>query len=203
MESVLINYKFDIVCMQEYFNYKTSYTDCTDWNNCHDYIVNNYKGGNELKFISLLHAPMRRSNYNVDDVYKQTKDGNALILQTTVSEGLIPTGMAVYNALSTDLNNLGDSGQLTNDGTHTQDGLPTLLQNYVVLCWMFDELGMNKSVYGHPMRMTTDIYNKMSVPVANLGSGVVQGTEPQYLLAQEVAIAAYKEGKVFSEDNNR
>lgn len=203
MESVLINYKFDIVCMQEYFNYKTSYTDCTDWNNCHDYIVNNYKGGNELKFISLLHAPMRRSNYNVDDVYKQTKDGNALILQTTVSEGLIPTGMAVYNALSTDLNNLGDSGQLTNDGTHTQDGLPTLLQNYVVLCWMFDELGMNKSVYGHPMRMTTDIYNKMSVPVANLGSGVVQGTEPQYLLAQEVAIAAYKEGKVFLEDNNR
>lgn len=45
--------------------------------------------------------------------------------------------------------------------------------------------------------MTTAIYNTLNVPGANLGKGVVQGTDVQNLLAQEVAIKAYKEGKQF------
>lgn len=201
MASVLATYKFDIVCMQEYFNYKTSYTDCTDWNNCKEYILNNYMGGNDLKFISLFHAPLRKDGYDVNEVYERTKAGNALILKTTVAEDVIPFGIAVYNALGTDLNTLGDLGQLSPDGTHTQEGLPCLLQTYVALEWLFDKLGMNETVQGHPMRMTTDIYNKILVPGANLGNGVVEGTDAQYSLAQEVAIEAYKEGKQFLEEN--
>lgn len=197
MSSVLSTYKFDIVCMQEYFNYKESYKDCTDWNNCRDYITTNYKGGNPLKFISLFHAPLRKDGYDVNDVFKRTEDGNALILQSTISEDLIPNGIAVYRALDTELNTLGDLGQLSPDGTHTQEGLPCLLQTWVTLLWLFDKLGINKSIYGHPMRMTTAIYNSISVPGANLGSGVIQGTDAQNILAQEVAINAYKEGKQF------
>ena len=203
MAGVLANYKFDIVCMQEYFNYKTSYNDCADWNSCRNYIVNNYKGGNDLKFISLFHAPLRKDGAAADvhTVYKRTADGNALIYKSTVSEDMIPFGIAVYNALKTDLNNLGDLGQLTPDGTHTQEGLPCLLQTYVALEWIFDRWNINKTVLGNEMRMTTEIYNKIAVPGANLGSGVVTGTDAQYRIAQEVAIAAYKEGKKFLEDN--
>ena len=201
MKSVLEKYRFDIVCMQEYFNYKDSYTNCTDWNNCKEYILQNYKGGNELEFISLLHAPLRKDGYDVHTVYNRTKEGNALILKTTVSDDLIPFGIAVYNALSTDLNNLGDLKQLSPDGTHTQEGLPCLLQTYVALEWIFDRWGMDKTVLGNPLRMTTAIYNTIKVPGANLGSGVVTGTDAQYKLAQEVAIAAYKEGKKFLEEN--
>ena len=198
MASVLSTYKFDIVSMQEYFNYKTEYESATDWNNCRDYIVSNYKGGNALEFVSLLHAPLRKDGYDVHEVYKRTCEGNALILHETISEDVIPNGIAVYKALDTDLNSLGDLGQLSPDGTHTQEGLPCLLQTYTTLCWLFDRLGINKSVYGHPMRMTTSIYNSISVPGANLGSGVVTGTDAQNLLAQEVAIQAYKEGKQFT-----
>ena len=201
MADVLATYKFDIVCMQEYFNYKTSYTDCTDWNNCRAYILNNYKGGNTLKFMSLLHAPLRKDGVDVDAVYNRTKEGNALILKTTVSEDLIPFGIAVRKALDTDLNTLGDKGKLTPDGTHTQEGLPCLLQTYVALEWLFDKLGMDATVKGNTMRMTTEIYNKISVPGANLGSGVVQGTDAQYTLAQDIAIQAYEEGKQFLKDN--
>lgn len=197
MAWVLQNFNFDLVCMQEYFNYKTSYEDCTDWNNCRNYIRTNYKGGNALEFISLFHAPLRKDDYDVNEVYKRTEDGNALILQETISQDIIPNGIAVYRALDTDLNSLGDLGQLSPDGTHTQEGLPCLLQTYVTLCWLFEKLGINKSVYGHPMRMTTAIYNSINVPGANLGSGVVQGTDAQNLLAQEVAIKEYKEGKQF------
>lgn len=198
MSSVLSTYTFDIVCMQEYFNYKTEYADVTDWNNCRDYIVSNYAGGNALEFISLFHAPLRSS---ADSVYAMTESGNALILQSTIAQDMIPNGIAVYRALSTDLDSLGDEGHLSPDGTHTQEGLPCLLQTYVTLCWLFDRLGINKSIYGSPMRMTTAIYNSIDVPGANLGSGVITGTDAQNLLAQEVAIQAYKEGRRFVCEN--
>lgn len=197
MSWVLENYTFDIVCMQEYFNYKTEYKEVTDWNNCRDFIISNYKGGNALEFISLFHAPLRKDGADVHEVYKRTEEGNALILQTTISQDIIPNGIAVYRALDTILNSLGDKGQLSPDGTHTQEGLPCLLQTYTALCWLFDRLGINKSIYGHPMRMTTEIYNSIKVPGANLGSGVVQGTDAENILAQEIAIKAYKEGKQF------
>ena len=45
------------------------------------------------------------------------------------------------------------------------------------------------------MRMTTEIYNSINVPGPNLGTGVITGTDAQNLLAQEVAIKAFKEGK--------
>ena len=202
MANVLSNYKFDIVCMQEYFNYKDSYTDCTDWDNCKNYISNYYKGGNELKFMSLLHAPLRKDGVDTDAVYERTKAGNALILQKTVSEDLIPFGIAVQKALkNSNLNTLGDLGKLTPDGTHTQEGLPCLLQTYVALEWIFDKFDINKTVKGNTFRMTKAIYDKISVPGANLGSGVVEGTESQYSLAQDIAIEAYEEGKQFLQEN--
>jgi hypothetical protein len=151
--------------------------------------------------MSLFHAPLRKEGYDVHEVYERTKAGNALILKNTISEDIIPFGIAVYKALSTDLNNLGDLGQLSPDGTHTQEGLPCLLQTYVALEWLFDKLGMDETVKGHPLRMTTDIYNKIAVPGANLGTGVVQGTEEQYSLAQDIAIQAFEEGKQFLKDN--
>ena len=200
MASVLSTYKFDIVCMQEYFKLQKE-DFITDWNDCYDYIKSNYTGGNDLEFISLFHAPMRGSSYDVDQIYKRTEDGNALILKTTNAQDMIPNGIAVYRALQTDLNTLGDAQQLSPDGVHTQEGLPCLLQTYVTLCWLFDRLDIDKSIYGHPMRMTTEIYKKISVPGANLGSGVITGTDAQNLLAQEIAINAYNEGREFVEQH--
>lgn len=200
MASVLSTYKFDVVCMQEYFNYKTSYTDSdlVDWNNCRDYITSHYTGGNPLEFISLFHAPKRD---DATTIFNRTIAGNNLILQKTIAQDMIPNGIAVYRALSTDLDDLGDQGHLSPDGTHAQEGLPCLLQTYVTVCWIFDKLGIVKSVYGCPMRMTTAIYNTLNVPGANLGAGVITGTDAQNILAQEVAIKAYKEGKYYVNNN--
>ena len=76
-----------------------------------------------------------------------------------------------------------------------------LLQTYVALSWLFDKFGIDKTVKGNPLRMTTEIYNRISVPGANLGSGVVEGTEEQYQLAQDIAINAFKEGKQFLQES--
>lgn len=191
MSEILSTYKFDIVCMQEYFNYKESYTSVEDWENCKNYINSHYTA-NALEFVSLFHAPKRD---NATSIYNMTLSGNRKILAETISQDLIPIGIAVYDALSTDLDALGDQGHLSPDGTHTQEGLPCLLQTYVALLWVFDKLGVNKSIYGSDMRMTTAIYNSINVPGPNLGTGVITGTDAQNLLAQEVAIKAFKKGK--------
>ena len=202
MASVCSTYSFDVVCLQEYFNYQ-SISDATDWENCKSYIASHYTGGNGLEFISLFHAPKRDV---ADTVFTRTKAGNALILQSTIAQDMVPVGIAVYRALSTDLIYLGGSDCLSPDGTHTQEGLPCLLQTWCALCWLFDKLSINKSVYGHPFRMTTEIFNLINVPGANLGNesvtqGVITGTDAENILAQEIAIKAYKEGKQFVANN--
>ena len=195
MSSILSTYKIDIVCMQEYFNYKESYTesDLDDWNDCRDYIVSHYTGGNPLEFISLLHAPLRT---DLERVYALTVSGNELILQKTICQDIIPCGIAIYNALGTSIGTLGDGGDLTTgDRTHTQEGVPCLIQDYTVVSWLLDRLGKIKSVYGCPLRMNTDVYSIIDVPGPNLGNGIVTGTDADNLMAQEVAILAMKEGK--------
>jgi hypothetical protein len=184
--------------MQEYFNNKQSYDDNTDWNNCQAYVQANYIGGNGLKFVELLHAPLRS---NAASVYALTRQGNAKILKETICQSVIPAGNAIVLAMQTTLDSLGDNGHLSPDGTHAQEGLPCLLQTYAILLWLFDQLGINKSIYGLQFKMTTAIYNTINVPGPNLGSGVIEGTDAQNLLAQEVAIMAYKDGVKFIADN--
>ena len=197
MAWVLSTYTFDIVCLQEYFNYKETYTDLTDFDNVRNYIKTNYNK-NPLEFITLFHAPLRSK---ADEVFALTQTGNALFLSDDIADDMLANGIAVYRALDTALDSLGDKGHLSPDGTHTQEGLPCLLQTWVSLLWLLDRFGMDLNIYGHPFRMTTAIYNTIKVPGPNLGSGVIQGTDAQNLLAQEVAIKAFKEGKQFVMDN--
>lgn len=193
MMDVLNSYEFDIVCMQEYFNHRTNYTeqDLVDWNNCRNYIRNNYSK-NGLEFISLFHAPLRSNALNV---YNLTTYGNNLILQNTISDDMIPAGIAIYKAMQTSLDNLGDEGHLSPDGTHAQEGLPCLMQTMTTLCWLLNRMGLPANVYCSPARMTTAIYETLNVPGPNLGTGVITGTDNQNLLSQQVAIESYKQGK--------
>ena len=49
--------------------------------------------------------------------------------------------------------------------------------------------------------MTAGIQGSIAVPGANIGTGVIEGTDAQNLLAQEIAVMAYKIGKKFVADN--
>jgi len=199
MKEVLNTYKFDIVCMQEYYNYKDSSDldqSLTDWINCQNYIATNYAGGNSLEFISLFHAPLRAY---VSAKYALTTAGNEMILRNTVCQDMLPCGIAIYNALQTSIGTLGDHGDLSFDGTHTQEGLPSLIQNFEVLMWIFDRLGMPKSIYGSPIRITSTVCAAIKVPGAH-GTAVV-GTDDQNLIAQDVCVKSYKQGRKFVADN--
>lgn len=189
MQYILEHYKFDIVCLQEYFNYKSSYTDAdlAPFNNIISYIRANYNY--PFKVATLFHQPKRDV---AESVFNLTKQGNGLILRKTDAEILNPAGIAIYRAMSTDLDSLGDQGHLSPDGTHSQEGLPCILQAYVSALWIFDQLSLPRSVVNDKQRITTAIYNSLYIPGPN-GSLVV-GTDEQYNLAQDVAVKAWKEG---------
>lgn len=196
MSEILNSYSFDIVSIQEYLNVRTQYTEteAQGWENCKKYIQENYSGGNPLKFVGYFQA----SN-QADDTAKYTLSlsANKYLLENTIAEDIIPAGFAIHEARKTDLNSLGDLGHLTPDNTHTQEGLPCLLQTLTITCWLLDLLAVPKSVYGIATRITTDVYNSINVPGPNLGTGVITGTEAQNILAQEVAIKAYKKGRAY------
>lgn len=192
MKSILETHRFDIVSLQEYFNYKTEYTseDLQVYENIISYIQDNYEY--PFKVISLLHQPKRD---NSTEILNLTIQGITEILKNTATEDLLAPGIAVYDALQTELDSLGSAGHLSPDGTHTQEGLPCLMQAYVIFLWICEHLGIQKSILGNTELVTPEIYQQINVPGANLGSGVITGTLEQNRLAQKIAIQAYKKGK--------
>ena len=83
---------------------------------------------------------------------------------------------------------------LAADNLHAQEGLPCMIMAYVTTQWILDKMGTNKTILGDKTRITSENYPKIKVPGANFGSGVVEGTEEQYLLAQKLALSAIKKG---------
>lgn len=199
MSAILSDYKFDIVCLQEYFNYKSEFTDADKqtYQSVIDYITTNYGNKGALKFISLFHQPKRSG---ATDIFNLTMQAQKWYLANTITESMLSPGIAIYRALSTDLDSLGDQGHLSPDGTHAQEGLPCVMQAYTVLMWIYKHLGIPKSVYNFRQTILGSIYGQNSytyinVPGPNLGNGVISGTVDQNLLAQQVAIKAFREGE--------
>ena len=194
---VLENCNFDILCLQEYSYYE--FTDqqlITNFDNVANYFCENYDKA--LKIIYLIDAPNRSK---VETMMTLAEHYATTCMKKTVCESILPTGNAIYYALQTSLSTLGDVGGLSPDGTHAQEGLPCLLQAYVVAMWIFKELGIAKSVFGSKVRVTTSVYTQLNPPGANLGSGVITGTEAQHLIAQECAIKAFKRGQILIMDS--
>lgn len=198
MSEILSTYQFDILCLQEYFNYKETYTasDLQTYNDCIAYVREHYN--KPFKVATLFHAPKRDV---AESVFNLTKNSIKTILQQTITDILNPAGISIYRALSTDLDSLGDQGHLSPDGTHAQEGLPCMMEAYVSALWILDMLGIPKSVADAQTLVTDNNYTSLNVAGPNLGTGVVVGTVAQVDLSQDVAIKAWKEGKKLLNEN--
>lgn len=199
MEEILSTYQFDIVSIQEMFNNKSSYTDDdkNTFNNVIDYINSHYTK-NPLKYVSLFPAPNRTTPAETFALIDSAMEWQ---MRETISESVIPAGISIYRALTTELDSLGDAGHLSPDGVHAQEGLPCLIQAYVVLMWIYNQLSIPKSVYGNRLFVNDGNYNVLNVPGANLGNAIVVGTDNQNTIAQNVAIKSFKEGLKLVLDN--
>lgn len=193
--------KFDIIVVQEYFNTMNgNYTqeDFEAFKETIKYVKEN--APYSFYLAELFHPPRRNINpsngeLTMDKIYDFSQKSTKKILKETDVDSLIPAGIALYDACSTDLKELGDTKLLAADNLHAQEGLPCMIMAYVTTQWILDKMGINKTILGDKTRITSENYPKIKVPGANFGSGVVEGTEEQYLLAQKLAIEAIKKGK--------
>lgn len=188
---VVAHCDFDILVLQEYGDSsQTDSTIITAFTNITDWFYSNYS--KPIRVVSLCDAAARGDLANVT---AQIEHYNEVFMESCCSQGIIPAGLAItYACEDAGLAALGDQGYLSPDGVHAQEGLPCLLQSYVVAMWLFDLLGIDKSIWGSKTRITTAIYTALNIPGPNLGTGVVEGTEANYLAAQKAAIKAYKRG---------
>lgn len=190
MDEVLGCETYDVIVLQEYMNYQTD-IDVTAFNNCLNYIRSHYD--KPFKVACLLHPPKRdKPEDPMEDIYARTVAENVAILKNTDATSVIDTGAAIMEAMKTSLDELGDRGHLSPDGTHTQEGLPCLLQTYVHALWIFRMLGMPHGISNSQLRITQAVYDSISVPGPNLGSGVITGTDEQHVIAQLCALKADK-----------
>lgn len=192
MKWICENCDFDAVVIQEYSYYSfDDNTEITNFNNIINYLRNNYNKA--FKVFTFIDAPMRN---RVASDYEKAKKYAKLHIVNSVAEGLVNPGTAVVHGLENSLlKTLGDRGNLSGDGTHTQEGLPCMLQSYVIALWMFEQLGIPKSILNSNVKMTRELYANWQSLGPNLGSGVVEGTAAQVREAQAVAVKAYKVGK--------
>lgn len=188
---ILQNCDFNIVCLQEYNNVsETDEAFKTNFNNLVNYIADHYNKA--FKVVYLTDAPKRS---DVSTYMSRAEHYATVSLKHTMSESIIPAGESIYNALQTSLSSLGDQGELSTDGIHAQEGLPCMIEAYCVAAWILEEKGIAKSIYNSRVRITQTVYNQLDVPGPNLGTGLVLGTDAQYLIAQQCAIKAIKQGK--------
>ena len=70
------------------------------------------------------------------------------MLDETPIQSVNPYGTAIQNARTTSLQQLGEGGNLTQDGTHLQEGIPSLIANYTTILTIAKELGININILG-------------------------------------------------------
>ena len=193
----LLKEKFDIICLQEYFNPNRmpTYDDAAfaTYEEVVNYIQDNHTTPFEL--ATLFHQPHRTdATYNMDEIYKTTYNGIIRQLRETPTLSVIPSGIAMYYACKDEeLNALGSAGGLSPDGVHAQEGLPCMIQAYVTAQWILEKVAIGRSILNDSTRVTASNYPSINVPGAN--GSVVEGTESQYRKAQRLAMKAIKIGK--------
>ena len=205
MAQVLSEYEFDIVVIQEYFYYfyvnNLPYTD-NDLQVFFDtvtWIEDHYN--KPFKVATFFHPPRLTDQATADASFTFEKDNIVKILQKTTVESMLTSGIAIYRAMATSLDSLGDTGHLSADNVHSQEGLPCMLTAWTSALWLMEEMGVPMSVNNVQTIVDSSNYASINVPGPNLGSGIVVGTTAQVRLAQQVAIKAYKEGKALFNAN--
>ena len=199
MQQFLANGPFDVVSLQEYFNYKTTYgeTDLNDYRNCLNYIRDNLSSPFYLaNMIHLPHQDQDKEGYgdiDMDERFKFLIDSTKIMWNNLPIQSNIPAGYAWYHVKDTVCSSLGDVGNLCADYTHAQEGLGCQMLGWVTALWILRHIGYPTGVLNDPLQISTAIYQSFDVPGPNLGTGVVIGSTEQYRAAQQLAANAFKE----------
>ena len=191
LSELLANDQFDVISLQEYFNWPSKrpvYTDSdyADYEDAMNYMRERQSGAFIPAF--LMHAAGRTGTFELGtidhDAINQTLIESAKVLVRSSScAGIIPCGLSIENALHNDsLKSLGSwtggtsPGQLTSDGIHAQEGIPSIIQAMVIAEWIFNRFGLPYSINNSQINMTKATYDTLNIPGPN-GSFIVSSAD--------------------------
>jgi hypothetical protein len=112
------------------------------------------------------------------------------VMTQTEIDYLFPCGTAIQNARTTELDKLGRYHHLTYDGMHMQEGIPCVIEAYVVTQVLLNMLGIDVSIDDDLVNITEDWLQQNSIP--QLGGQPVGMTPAYRELAKYCAKMAIK-----------
>ena len=197
IQQTLAKGPFDVISLQEYFNYKTKYDseDLQVYNDCLDFIRNNLSS--PFYLAELLHQPHQTYNHpdfgpmDVNERFNFLVDSTKIMWNNLPMQSIIPGGFAMYHAKDTILHSLGTTGDTYFDTTHAQEGIGCQMLGWITAEWILRHIGYPGGVLNDPTPITSSIQSSLNIPGAN--GSVVTGSTAQYRVAQELAANAFKE----------
>lgn len=141
-----------------------------------------------IAWLQVPTLPTTNSHYYsglYDDICKTCEK----VVEDTYADYVIPCGTAVESAKHTELNELGDYGELSADGVHLQEGIPCLLESYTSAQFIMDFAGLGASVMDCTLEVTDAWLEEKGIPRRN---GAATGTSDadNYIKAKISAINA-------------
>ena len=120
------------------------------------------------------------------------------VLDNTAISFAIPAGTAIQDARTTSLDALGAFGHLSYEGLHLQEGIPCLLEAYIVANRVLSLIGEDrKGFFADSVRPTQANVVEWNVPQRNGSS--VGVTASNILLSQKICSMAIKKPYVITD----
>lgn len=112
---------------------------------------------------------------------------NGLVIEGSVSD-IVPCGTAIQNARQTELQILGDYGDLSYEGKHLQEGLPCLIEAYVGAAYIANFFHYSYDIKSSSLRIIQSWVNQQQIPGRH--GKVIVGDDEKYELCKSAAIDA-------------
>ena len=131
-----------------------------------------------------------RERVDTPNVFEDISEAAQNLLKETLIQFILPCGTALQNARTTSLDNLGDGGHLTYDGSHLQEGIPCLIEAYAASMTFLDLFGFGyKGINGSSFRPTQSWIDAHGMNGQSNGSSVGV-TDANVILAKKCATIA-------------
>lgn len=144
-----------------------------------------------VKFAWLLTPAYGSMKDNSINMFAQIASCSRSLMSETLVDVLFPCGTAIQNARTTLLKDIGDSGYLSYDGSHLQEGIACQIESYTVIQVLLNHLGLSeKTILNDVTIIDADWQEDKQIPGRN--GEPVGSTYTNIKIAQKSALMAIK-----------
>ena len=142
----------------------------------------------ETRIAYMINPGVIYKGHTRDDVWDMYATTARQLLENGDVDYIIPCGTGIQNARRTILDQYGDYGHLSYDGSHLQEGLPCLIEAYVTAQTLFSIYDINRSIEDCKIQTTQKWVDSKRIPGKH--GGAIDGLPEDYQLCKRCALLA-------------